>query len=168
MSNPRLTLYIELLEAARKHTLQIAEGVPEANRLNQIQAGKATPLWLIGHLANTINTLVLIYTLRQESILSRETSILFAPDFVGGKAPTTNPDEYPAWDEVIALYNEAFDKAIAGLRELDDSILENPLPGKLNDQLREYFSSIGVTLGIMVSHDAYHRGQIGMLAKLSS
>ena len=167
MNNTRMNLYIELLESARQQTLQTAAGVPEANRLKQLQEGKATPLWLLGHLANTINTLVIIYTLQQPSVLSRELAITFAPDFVGGKAPTTNPDEYPAWDEVIAIYNTAFDTALAGLRDLDDGVLENALPGKMNDQLRGYFSSIGVTLGIMVSHDAYHRGQIGMLAKLS-
>ena len=127
MSNPRLNLYIDLLEAARKHTLQIADGVPEANRLKQLQEGKATPLWLLGHLANTINTLVVVYTLQQESLLSREKSILFAPDFVGGKAPSSNADEYPAWEDVIALYNEVFDKALAGLKALDDSVLDNPL-----------------------------------------
>ena len=167
MSNTRMNLYIELLEGARKHTLQIAESVPETHRLKQLQEGKATPLWLLGHLANTINTLIVVYTLQQPSLLTKEQSILFAPDFVGGKTPTDNPDEYPSWDEVIALYNAAFDKALAGLRELDDSVLENPLPGKLHESMRNFFSSIGVTLGIMVNHDAYHRGQIGMIAKLS-
>jgi len=167
MSNTRINVYIDLLEGARKHTLQIAESVPEANRLKQLQEGKATPLWLIGHLANTINTLIVVYTLQQSSLLDRETSKLFAPDFVGGTPPSSDPGIYPAWDKVIALYNEVFDAALAGLRELDDSALDNPLPGKLNDQLREYFSSIGITLGIMINHDAYHRGQIGMLAKLS-
>lgn len=166
MSNTRMTLYLELLEGARKHTLQIAESVPEANRFKQLQEGKATPLWLVGHLANTINTVVLVYTLQQSSMLDRETSLLFAPDFVGGKPPSSNPDEYPVWNDVLALYNAVFDKALDGLSKLDDSVLDDPLPGKMRDELRAYFSSIGVTLGIMINHDAYHRGQIGMLAKL--
>lgn len=167
MNNTRMSLYIELLEGAQKHTLQIAESVPETHRFKQLQEGKATPLWLIGHMANTVNTLVGVYMLQQPSVLSREHSILFAPDFVGGTPPTTNPDEYPTWDEVIGIYNACYEKALAGLRELDDSVLGNPLPGKLDDKMREFFSSIGVTLNVMVSHDAYHRGQIGMLAKLS-
>jgi hypothetical protein len=166
MSNDRVRLIADMLEGARKHTLQIAESVPETHHLKQLQEGKATPLWLIGHLANTVNTLVIVYTLQQDSVLTKEQSISFAPDFVGGKTPTANPADYPSWDEVIDLYNAVFDKALAGIRELDDSVLGAPLPGKLADEMRSFFSSIGTTLGIMISHDAYHRGQIGMIAKL--
>ena len=166
MSNTRVSLYAALLEAAQKHTLQIAESVPESHRFKQLQEGKATPLWLVGHLANTVNTLVLVYTLEQPSVLTKEQSVLFAPDFVGGKTPTTNPDEYPTWDEVITIYNAVFEKALEGVRALDDAVLPDPLPGKLADEMRSFFSSIGTTLGIMIQHDAYHRGQIGMIAKL--
>jgi hypothetical protein len=166
MSNTRVSLYADLLEGARKHTLQVAEGVPETHRFKQLQEGKATPLWLLGHMANTVNTLVLVYTLEEDSVLSREHSVLFAPDFVGGKTPTTNPERYPGWDEVLTIYNNVFDQALAGIRKLDDSVLSDPLPGKLDDQLRNFFSSIGATLSIMIQHDAYHRGQIGMMAKL--
>jgi len=166
MSNLRVILLADLLEEARNHTLQTAAGVPESHRLKQVQAGKATPLWLVGHLANTLNTLVLVYTLEEASALSREQSNLFAPDFVGGKAPTGNADDYPAWDEVIELYKAVFDRTVPGIRKLSDDALAAPLPGRLPDALREYFSSIGTTLSIMVHHDGYHRGQIGMLAKL--
>lgn len=167
MSNTKIQLYIELLENARKHTLQVAEGVPEGKRFKQLQEGKATPAWLIGHLANTINVLVIMFILEGDSVLSRELGNTFAPDFAGGKAPTENQDEYPAWDEIIALYNQVFDTAIEGLAKLDDSALPNPLSSKMPDRLREHFSSVEVTLGFMVSHDAYHRGQIGLLSKLN-
>lgn len=166
MNNTRMSVYLDLLESARKQTLQTLSGVPETHRFKQLQDGKATPLWLAGHLANTVNTVLLVYTLQQDSLLTREQARLFAPDFVGGAPPTSNPEDYPAWDEVIALYNKAFDAAIAGLRSLDDSMLDQPLPGKMRDELRSFFSSVGVTLGIMISHDAYHRGQIGLLSKL--
>ena len=166
MSNVRITLLADLLEGARKHTLQVAESVPETHRLKQLQEGKATPMWLIGHMANTINTLVIVFILEEPSLLDREKSKLFAPDFAGGKAPTSNADEYPAWDEVIELYNAVYTKALDGIRKLDDSVLESPMSGKMPDSLRGFFSSIGTTLTIMINHDSYHRGQIGMLAKL--
>lgn len=166
MSNVRVSVLADLLEGARKHTLEVAAGVPESHRLKQLQEGKSTPLWLMGHLANTMNTLVVVYTLQEESVFTREQSVLFAPDFAGGKTPTSNADDYPSWDEVLGLYNASFDKALAGIRQLDDAVLGDPVPGKLPDDLRGFFSSIGVTLGIMIGHDAYHRGQIGMIAKL--
>jgi len=167
MSNTKTQLYIDMLEGARKHTLQVAEGVPEGKRFKQLQEGKATPAWLVGHLANTINVLVVMFILEGESVLSKEEGNTFAPDFAGGKTHTENQDEYPAWDEIIALYNKVFNTAIAGLSKLDDSALGNPLSSKMPDRLREHFSSIEVTLGFMISHDAYHRGQIGLLSKLN-
>ncbi len=167
MSKTKTQLYIDLLEGARKHTLQVAESVPEGKRFKQLQEGKATPAWLVGHLANTMNVLVVMFILEGDSLLTKEQGNTFAPDFAGGKAPTENPDEYPAWDEIIAIYNKVFDAAIEGLSKLDDSALPNPLSSKMPDRLREHFSSVEVTLGFMVSHDAYHRGQIGLLSKLN-
>lgn len=166
MSNTKIQLYTEMLESARKQTVQLAAGVPEGKRFKQLQEGKATPAWLVGHLANTINVLVVMFILEKESILSREEGHLFAPDFAGGKAPSENAEEYPAWDEIIAIYNRVFDAALEGLAALDDSALSNPLSSKMPDRLREWFSSVEVTLGFMISHDAYHRGQIGLLSKL--
>ena len=167
MSNTKIQLYTEMLESARKQTLQLAASVPDNKRFKQLQEGKATPAWLVGHLANTINVLVILFILEGDSVLSKELGHTFAPDFAGGKTPTENPDEYPAWDEILALYNKVFDTAIEGLSKLDDSALPNPLSSKMPDRLRDYFSSVEVTLGFMVSHDAYHRGQIGLLAKLN-
>lgn len=167
MSNTKTKLYIEMLENARKQTLQIAGGVPENKRFKQLQTGKATPAWLVGHLANTINVLVVMFILEGDSLVNKELSLSFAPDFAGGKAPTENQDEYPPWDEILALYNKVFDTALAGLAKLDDSALPAPLSSKTPDRLREHFSSVEVTLGFMISHDAYHRGQIGLLSKLN-
>lgn len=55
---------------------------------------------------------------------------------------------------ILALYNKVFDAAIAGLSKLDDSALPNQLSSKMPDSLRDYFSSVEVTLGFMVDHDA--------------
>ena len=166
MSNVRVSLLADLVEGARKHTLEITASVPESHRLKQLQEGKATPLWCVGHLANTVNAIVLVYTLEEASLMSKEQSVLFSPDFIGGKVPTGNADDYPSWDEVIELYNTVFDKALVGIRNLDDGVLDKPLPGNVPEDFRSFFSSIGTTLGIMINHDAYHRGQIGMIAKL--
>lgn len=166
MPNTKIQLYIEMLEGARKHTLQVADSVPENKRFKQLQEGKATPAWLIGHLANTLNVFVTMFILEEESLLTKEQGHVFAPDFAGGKTPTENPDEYPAWDEIIALYNGVYDHALKGLAALDDGILPKPMASQMPERLRDYFSSVEATLRILISHDAYHRGQIGLLAKL--
>jgi hypothetical protein len=168
MSNPKIELLTAMLKKAHTETLAAAARVPEQNRMLHLQEGKATPLWLMGHLANTVNTIVLRWTLEQEGYFDRDLSRVFSPDFAKGTPPSTDASLYPSWDEVVALYDTVMTTAIAGMEQLSDDDLPKPLPGKMLDAMRAFFSSIEVALCQMVHHDAYHRGQIGMLAKLDS
>ncbi len=167
MDNTQISLFIELLKAGRTHTLQVADSVPETHRFKQLAEGKATPTWLLGHLARTIDRIVIGWTLQQDSILGEELGKRFAPAQVDGDPPTTNPDDYPPWDDVKELYIKTMRTAIEGLAALTDADLDKPLPGDLPAGYRERFSSIGVALKLLVAHDAYHRGQMGLLAKLT-
>jgi hypothetical protein len=92
---------------------------------------------------------------------------MFAPDFAGGLPITPDPGNYPAWDDVLAVYEQIMTAAIEGMGKLHDTVLPDPLPGDVPEALRNFFSTNGKTLNIMVSHDSYHRGQIGMLSKLN-
>lgn len=165
MANTKMAVYATLLETARAETLAAAAAVPEDRRLYQLAPGKATPLWLMGHLANTINAVVRLWILERESLLTREQAKRFAPDFAGGAPPSDDPAAYPPWDEVVALYDQAMVDAIAGIPALDDALLPGPLPGRMPEPLRGFFSSVEFTLGRMVAHDSYHRGQMALLAK---
>jgi len=166
MSGVKIDLMVEMLKMCRNMTLDAAKKMPEDKRLKQLKEGKATPLWLLGHMANTFNTVFLIWSMEKESMLSKELSMKFAPDFVGGTPPTTNADDYPAWDDVVALYEKAITEAIDAAKTLTDEDWDKPLPGGIPEPLREFFSSIGRVLEIMVMHDSHHRGQIGMIANL--
>ena len=154
------------LAFCKEQTIKIAAGVPVESRFTQLKDGKAHPLWLLGHLANTANVVMLQWALNGENVTPKGFGRKFAPDFGGGDPVTTDPSAYPAWDEVVAVYERALTAAIDGVRKLDDSTLADPLPGRIPEPLRVHFSSIGVTLNIMVSHDSYHRGQMGMLSAL--
>ena len=167
MSNTRITELTRLFEAGRDHTLQILDTVPESHRHKQLQPGKATPTWLLGHLTRTVDRLILEWTLQLDPVLPEETGIKFAPEHAGGVAPTTDPDAYPAWEDLRAAYVEATNRALAGLGALKDSDLENPIPGDMPDNYRERFPKIETLLRLLPVHDAYHRGQMGMLAKLN-
>jgi len=164
--NPKIEMLVRQLEKARNDTLAAAAKVPEANRYRQLQPGKATPLWLLGHLANTVNSVVLLWTLTGESLMPREAAKKFAPDFAGGAPPTANPEDYPDWDHVVSLYDFIMIDAIEGVGEMTDAQLPEPLAGRMPEPLRGFFSSNEVTLHQMISHDAYHRGQIGLLGSL--
>ncbi len=160
-------IYARMLEKARRETLAAADQVPEARRLFQLAEGRATPLWLVGHLANTYNNIILQWMFESGSAMVGDLSRRFSPDFVGGIAPTNNPDDYPAWDEVMSLYDEAMKRVVEKVSALDDTMLGQPLPGELPARLRGFFTDHGVTLDQMISHDAYHRGQIVLLGKCS-
>lgn len=168
MSNPQIQVYARLLQTGREMTVKLANEVPAEKRLRQLQAGKATPLWLVGHLANTMNTIVLRFMFEQESMLTKEQARLFSPDFAAGTPPSSDPEIYPAYEEVVALYDNVMGRAVELVATLSDDELPNPLKGRMPDPLRAFFSGVEVSLGFMVQHDAYHRGQIGLLSKLNA
>ncbi len=166
MSNPKIEVYAAMLERAKLHTLSTANSVPETARLRQLAEGKGTPLWLLGHLANTINVVVRMWMFEEKSMLEADLSLTFAPDFAGGKPPTPNADDYPAWDDVLKLYEEVFNATLPMIRAMEDSQLTEPPKGEVPEPVRSFFSSNAATLDQMVSHDAHHRGQIALIANL--
>ena len=166
MSQAKIDLLIEQLEKARAETLAKAEATPEAARMKQLAPGKGTPLWFIGHLGNTVNTIVLCWILGLPSVLKREEAIKFSPDIAGGTPPTDDPADYPDWDTVVANYDKILGMAIDGLKaQLQDDDLEKPIE-RAPEMFQAFFGNIGGALKQMVNHDAYHRGQVGLLISL--
>lgn len=166
MDNTQITVLVDLFESGRDQTLQIVKSVPETHHFKQLAPGKATPVWLLGHLIRSLDKLVLEWTLQTEPVLAEDVGIRFAPEHAGGVTPSTNGSDYPTWEALQTAYGEATDRAIAGLRNLVDADLEKPIPGAMPDAYRERFPTIGSVVRLMAIHDAYHRGQMGLLAKL--
>jgi hypothetical protein len=124
-------------------------------------------MWLVGHLTNTLNTVILQWTLGQESQLTREFGKKFAPDFANGDPITANAADYPAWDEVIGLYGKIGAFVGDQIKTLQDTDLPLPLKGSIPEARRDFFKTNQIALGRMIGHDAYHRGQIGLLSKIN-
>ena len=162
----KIELLVEQLSFCREQTLKTASGVPEGSRLLQLRPAKAHPLWLVGHLANTANVVMIQWTLNGENVARKGFGKMFAPDFGGGAPVTTNAADYPSWDDVVAAYDKAMGAAIDGVKTISEADLPNPLPGRIPDPLRQHFSSVGRALNMMVLHDSYHRGQIGLIGAL--
>jgi hypothetical protein len=166
MNNAQARLLANQLRICRQETLNAAGRVPETNRLRQLRDGKAHPLWLVGHLTNTANTVALQWALGGESLVPKGFGRKFAPDFAGGNPVTSNAADYPGWDEVVDLYGKVLDAVIARTEQLSDDDLPKPLGGNIPEPMLQFFKTTGNSLTIMVLHDSYHRGQIGLLAKL--
>lgn len=167
MSQDRIQTYAGILEWSFAETLRVANAIPESNRLLQIEEGRVQPLWLVGHLANTLNTIVNMWMFERESLMPKGWGRIFAPDFGGGNPVTANAADYPAWDEVVRLYETISRTVLEQIQSLDDSVLSNPLPGSIPEGIRKKFPSYDASLRIMVIHDNYHRGQLGLLSKLT-
>jgi len=167
MDKTQISMLLELLKMGRNHTLAIADAVPNTHYFRQMAEGKATPLWLLGHLARSADRILIVWTLDQKSIVGDELGKRFSPAHVGGIAPSTDPGDYPPWDGVKALYLQVMRAAAAGLAELSDDDLEKPIPGDLPPEYRDRFPNIGAALKMVIAHDAYHRGQMSLLSKLS-
>jgi hypothetical protein len=168
MSQDKVLSYAGLLEMSFAETLRVAGLVPEPNRCLQLEDGRVQPTWLIGHLANTLNAVVNMWMFQHDNAMPKGWGRMFAPDFAGGNPPTCQSEDYPPWDDVVDQYRAITQKVLADIRTMDDSALGNPLPGDVPEALRQRFSTIEQGLKMMVVHDNYHRGQLGLLAKLSS
>ena len=164
MSNAQV--YADLFDLVTKLTLGAAQKIPEANRLRTVQEGKAHPLWLIGHLANSNSLMVLKFCCGQKSPLPREYNKTFAPDFAQGDPIVTDPAAYPDWDEVVANYKLINEACAAGIRNLSDEDLGKELEGA-PDMLKHIFGNVDYTIRHMIAHDSHHRGQMAMLGALS-
>ncbi len=167
MDATKINLLIELFKSGRDHTLKIVDEMPESHRFKQLAPGKATPTWLLGHLTRTLDRLVIDWTLQEHAILSDEVGVYFAPEHVGGIAPSTQASDYPDWASLRSTYIEASDRVIAGLGRFSDEDLDKPVPGNMPDDYRTRFPTIYSLLNLITNHDAYHRGQMGLLAKLN-
>lgn len=168
MSRAKVEVYQGLVKAAVDSTVAAAEKVAEGDRLRQTGEGKAHPLWLLGHLTQTLSLFAVEWISCGDSFLPKGYGKAFMAAFAGGVPITGNADDYPAWDEVLENYKKVGEKAVAALDGLQDSELPEPLKGPCPDEFRKTFDSNEKTLTIAVVHDAHHRGQIALLANLGA
>lgn len=147
-------------------TFTVIDSVDPAKRMKQLQDGKSHPLWLVGHLANTNNLLINRWCLEGASLLPKEWIVKFSPDFSGGTAPTADAAFYPSWDEVAKTYKEIANACVEGIGNLSEELLLGPLRGGAPGAMQAMFGNVDDMIRAMTAHNAYHRGQIGMLNAL--
>lgn len=166
MGSAKADIYATIFEDTTKATANAAAKVPAEKRFKVIQEGKAHPLWLVGHLANTNNLLIHMWCCNGESLLPKGYGKIFAPDFAGGAPITSDAATYPAWDELLEQYKTVSAKCAEAIRGLDDASLAGELRGGAPDQMKQIFGNTEKTLRAITLHDAYHRGQFALIAAL--
>lgn len=166
MANERAKVYYGLLKAGTDDTITRAGKAPESNRLKQAREGGSHPLWLLGHLANSLNVFVVMWVGGEKAVTPREYGKIFMPESLGGDPITGNAADYPSWDEVFQNYQAAAAKATEIVKGLSDDDIAAALKGNVPEQYKEMFGNTEKTLGITITHDSHHRGQMALLAAM--
>ena len=167
MGKERIEVYSQMFKAAARSLKTEAEKVPEDKRLRQIADGKGHPLWHMGHLAHGQDLIINQWLLGGDSVVPAEYGAIFAPGIMGGKTPTPNADDYPAWDDVLENYDKACAKTFELLEGLSDEDLPGDLKGDVPEQARGFFGKLGESLIGMGLHETHHRGQIALICALN-
>lgn len=166
MSKDRVNQIADMWEATIKATVGAADKVPEDKRMKQLQDGKSHPTWLLGHLAFATSFLVLTVGLGASPAVPMEWRLKFAPDFAGGEFIDSDATKYPAWDEILDGYKKSGEATVAAIRALEDADLAGGAKGEVPEILKDMFESLGNALVSFIGHNAYHTGQMNLIAAL--
>jgi len=166
MSSVKAEVYATQYRQAVEATTKAAEALPEDKRFRQAAEGKAHPLWLLGHLTMSMDLLTNHWMLGLDQDIPQDWSAIFGPSQFGGRAITTNPEDYPAWNEILDAYKKAGNAAAEKVETLSDAELSGDAMGPMPDQFKEFFGILDVSIPGNAAHDTHHRGQMTLLAGL--
>ncbi len=166
MSSARTELFSESYKKAVDATVKVAEAVAADKQFKQAAEGKAHPLWLLGHLTMTMDMLVNHWMLGLDMSMPPEWGQTFGPKEFGGIPITTNAADYPEWDTILDTYKKAGARAAEKIASLSDEDLTKHALGRMPDQFKEMFGVLNDSIPGDAVHDAYHRGQMALLANL--
>ena len=111
--------------------------------------------WIAGHILNTrVNFLT--------HVTGGKADDSFVPLF--GRGNSFNPDtNYPPISELTAKWNEASGAVSEGLSKLPEDVLDStaPFQGPIED------TSLRGLLAFLISHEAYHIGQLSLLRRMA-
>lgn len=165
MSNAQPQLISQMFGFAMQQTLTVVEALPAGIRLKPFAPGKAHAHWLLGHMAYALNMAGLRFTFGAPFALTDDWIRWFGPDFRGGQGPVTDPAAIPDWTTVIEGYKTSIAALRAQVETLNDADLPGPMRGPVpaTPPPPPHYTAVGSALTFLIQHDAYHRGQLGIL-----
>jgi uncharacterized damage-inducible protein DinB len=151
------------IEAAREMTLSQINDFADDELLVQPCPGGNHPLWLLGHIANSEDGLILSFC-KGENVLPGSYFKLFGI----GSTPQTAASAYPSRDEILAGMEEAHAAAIDYVGGVSPEELDRPPHGldRLRPEAQELFHSRGACILHHALHEANHAGQMAVLRRI--
>lgn len=166
MSSSQAQQLADMFEQSVQAAIGSAEKIPEDKRYKQLKEGKAHALWFMGHIANTNSLIILRWCCEAPPTMPKEFIKKFAPDFGGGEPPTTDPSNYPTWDETLDIFRKTSEACAEGIRNLSDEELAGGIRGGAPEAMVKQFGSVAKSIGSMIMHSEYHRGQMNLINAL--
>lgn len=153
-----------IVKGCAVQTETLAKSCPEGRRFFSLGENKSHPLWLLGHLANTAEHLGNRLVLGKFSgAVPKDWTPKFMPSIFGGNPISTNPSDYPPFDEILAAYKTVFAQFTEGIASLTDEQLLSPPSGAVPPPLASRIKSLQDCITLHIYHDSHHRGQMALL-----
>ena len=129
------------------------EGLTHADSLAPAAGGGNTANWILGHLVNVHNGIMRV--IGAPPVWESEQLERARFDH-----PIRDAGEAIDWDSLVERFNASRDACLAALASLSDEALAE----KMRDAFGNDSNRAGL-LGVIVVHQCYHAGQLGMLRR---
>jgi uncharacterized damage-inducible protein DinB len=130
------------------HEDSLVEPRPGGNRLN----------WVLGHLVWVYDGFLPL--LGQEPVLGQQA----LKDYARGGPPLSRAADAVDFARLLDAWNQASERADAGLAGLDPEILDRPVPNSPSGNPDE---SVRTLITTVMIHQAYHAGQTAVLRRIA-
>ncbi len=157
----RIELLIGQLQTARGYTAGLVDSIAGDDWFRQPSEGVTHVAWQVGHIAAAEYFLTMnrIRGARESDADVIPPSFLKA--FGKGSTVQSDPDVYPAVDEIRQVFDRVHRQAIEELSETADAVLDEPV-----DPPHPMFSTKLGALTFAPMHEMVHAGQIGLIRRL--
>ena len=143
-------LLVQQYEAIYRVIARNIDGLTHADSLQPTAGGGNTANWILGHLVNVHNGVMK---------LAGAPPVWESDELQRARFDHRIRDAAEAidWDTLVQRFNTSYDACLAALRSLSDDALAEKMP----DAFGRPSTRAGV-LGVLVVHQCYHAGQLGM------
>jgi uncharacterized damage-inducible protein DinB len=156
----RVDFAIEQITFARGYTLRLLDQTNVEEWFRQPAGAVSHIAWQVGHLAMAEYRLALMRIRGEQPQDSKLITAAFIQLFARESTPVFDPAKYPGPAEIRAVLDRVHEQVLRELPVLDESELDQPLPGPHTVAKTKYQSLLW-----SAQHELLHAGQIGLLRR---
>ena len=139
------------LETSKGFAMALISDMKDAPLTQPTAKGGNHPLWILGHLTLAEASILHGYILDEENPLTDWKEL-----FDGGTEPVADASHYPAFDELVAKFEEVRARTLSVL----DSLSDEDLDRTIETQQADLFGTVGKCFMMLSLHPTLHYGQV--------